>query len=147
MDENTITSLVEPSQKPVFGFVLSLSNVGRQEAFEIAVSSFIGALRSFTSSPGGPDFLRALFKKAIERCRNFTAATGPDTSGDEMARLVKKALFSLSFEQKCLLLLRDQQHFSYEDMGAILGEPSKEVRSKVTSAREALRAQMESLLK
>ena len=146
MDETTVTSLVERSQKPVFGFVLCLSCAGRQEAFELAVDSLTSALRSFSLVPAASEFLRALFKTAIQKCRDFPAPTGPDLSGEQMSRLIKKAMFSLSFEQKCLLLLRDQQHFTYEDMAVILDKDLKEVRSQVLVARDTLRLQTESLL-
>ena len=130
----------------MFGFVLSLSCAGRQEAFEIVVSSLTDTLHSFSSAPGVSEFLRALFKTAIKTCRDLPAPTGPDLSGEEMNRLIKKAMFSLSFDRKCLLLLRDQQHFSYEDIAVILNKAQKEVRSELLGARDALRLQMKDLL-
>ena len=154
MDEITVRSLVERTQKPLFGFVLNLSSSGREKAFEMAVSSFTGALRSLAAAPSDADFLKALYRRAIEECRNISAPTGPDLSGldalpppkKEEMRLLKKAMFSLPFEQRCLLLLRDQQHFGYDDIAAVLGEPPREVRSEVFGARDALRDKMKQLL-
>ena len=155
IDDTAVTSWVERYQKPLFGFVMSLSSAGRERAFQTTVSSFAGVLRSFSSAPRDDDFRRALFRTAVAECRALPAPAAPDFSGDGSLpaqvrsgmRLLKQAVFSLSFDNKCLLLLRDGQHLAYEDMAAILQRPVKEIKLNVLSAREMLQVNMTKLLR
>jgi DNA-directed RNA polymerase specialized sigma24 family protein len=77
---------------------------------------------------------------------DFSGIDAPPTLKKEEARLLKEALFFLSFEEKCLLFLRDGRHLSYEDVATVLRLPLKDVKLKVLAARSALREKMRKLL-
>jgi RNA polymerase sigma-70 factor (ECF subfamily) len=57
----------------------------------------------------------------------------------EQARCVQQALDGLSFEHRAILLLREVECLSCEDVAATLGIPEGTVKSRLARAREALR--------
>ena len=154
MDESAITSWVERYQRPLFGFVLSLSSSGRERAFDVTIASFVGAFRALGAVPDEGVFLRTLYRHAVEGCRRLPLASRADLSDiaalpalqKEKTRLLKQSLFLLSFEEKCLLFLRDGRHLSQEDVAAVLQMPLKDVKLKMLAARDSLREKMKKLL-
>ena len=156
-DESALKALVERYKRIIFSLVLYLTGCGRDEAFVLTVSIFTEVIRSFRSlrsSQKESFFLQELIRTLIGQCPTLSSTAAFDLSDftalpaskKESFRIVKESLFALSFENKCLLLLRDQWNFSYDTMTAILGLPVKEVRSKTFQARILLRDQMKEIL-
>lgn len=72
------------------------------------------------------------------------AADGPFEAvrRGEQARRVQAALLGLSFEHRAILLLREVECLSCEDIASALGLPQGTVKSRLARAREALRRRL-----
>jgi RNA polymerase sigma-70 factor, ECF subfamily len=64
----------------------------------------------------------------------------------ERSAVVQKALLELSFEQRSVLVLREVEGLSCEEVAAALGIPDGTVKSRLSRAREALRQRLTGLL-
>ena len=86
------------------------------------------------------------FDESIEQATSgATMATSahlprPDevVEGEQMERVVKAALSSLDEEQRELVVLRDIEHLSYEEIQQITGLPEGTVKSRLHRARMTL---------
>ncbi len=63
----------------------------------------------------------------------------------ERAAAVQKALLELSFDQRSVLVLREVEGLSCEEVAAALGIPDGTVKSRLSRAREALRRRLAGL--
>jgi RNA polymerase sigma-70 factor (ECF subfamily) len=61
----------------------------------------------------------------------------------EESETIMKFLNSLPAEQKTIIVLRDLNDFSYEEIGKVLGVPLGTVKSRINRARLALRSVLE----
>ncbi|MGZ3560198.1 MAG: RNA polymerase sigma factor, partial [Thermodesulfobacteriota bacterium] len=57
--------------------------------------------------------------------------------------LIQRGLLKLKDDQRELLVLRDLQGFSYEEMGELLGLPEGTIKSKLHRARMDLKEVLE----
>ncbi|HVR70567.1 MAG TPA: sigma factor-like helix-turn-helix DNA-binding protein, partial [Vicinamibacteria bacterium] len=57
----------------------------------------------------------------------------------DRAREVQQALSALSFDHRAILMLREVEGLSCEDVAGTLGLPAGTVKSRLARAREALR--------
>ena len=138
-----LKSLIERYQKLIFNLILHLAGCDRQTAFTLTISSFVESIRSSSATKTDGGFLQSLLKSAIYHCRNTPLAPAFDpldlgtlaAPKKESLRIVREGLSALSFGDKSLLLLRDQNQLPYTDLSAVLGIPKKEIRSQVTKAR------------
>jgi RNA polymerase sigma-70 factor (ECF subfamily) len=64
----------------------------------------------------------------------------------ERSAAVQKALLELSFDQRSVLVLREVEGLSCEEVAAALGIPDGTVKSRLSRAREALRQRLTGLL-
>ena len=71
-------------------------------------------------------------------------APGPfeDLARREQARRVQAALGAISFDQRAILVLREVEGMSCEEIGKALGLPIGTVKSRLARGREALRQQL-----
>lgn len=74
-----------------------------------------------------------------------TRPARPDEAaeGSEMERTVQRALAALDEEHRTLIVLRDLEGLSYEEIGSITGLPEGTVKSRLHRARAALREAIE----
>ena len=66
------------------------------------------------------EWMQALFREALAQCAQ-TAPMGGQDAPKETLKTVRAALSQLSPNDKILILLRDQCHFSFEVVGTIVG--------------------------
>jgi RNA polymerase sigma-70 factor (ECF subfamily) len=64
----------------------------------------------------------------------------------ERARRVQSALLQLSFEHRSVLVLREVEGLTCEEVGAALGVPEGTVKSRLSRAREAMRVRLRDLV-
>ena len=66
---------------------------------------------------------------------------GPDDllEKKQKARLVQRAVEALPHDQRAVIVLRDIQGFSYEEISNITGDPLGTVKSKISRARQRVR--------
>ena len=69
-----------------------------------------------------------------------------DMEKDEAKRAVETALAAMDPEDKALLVLRDLEDRSYDDIAGILEVPVGTVKSRLSRAREALRVRLKPFL-
>jgi len=64
----------------------------------------------------------------------------------ERARRVQSALLQLSFEHRSVLVLRELEGLTCEEVAAALGVPEGTVKSRLSRARDAMRARLRDLV-
>ncbi len=146
--------LIERYEKLLFGFILSFAAFSREQAFEIASNSFTAAFQQMQRIPRDGFFLEGLFRQALKEFEGMIPGGRGDLStiGDfppprkESLKIVREALIYLSPEDKAILLLRDQCHFSFERISGILGSQPRAIRSACLGARERLREAVQVVL-
>jgi hypothetical protein len=153
-DPGARRTLVERYEKILFGFVLSFASFSREQAFEITVSSLTQTLKQTRHIPRDGVFLEALFRRALKEFEGTIPAGSADLSAignfpehkRESLKIIRQALASLSPEDKTVLLLRDQCHFSFERIAGILGVGPRKAKSVCLAARERLRGVVQAIL-
>ncbi|MBL0350278.1 MAG: sigma-70 family RNA polymerase sigma factor [Elusimicrobia bacterium] len=73
-------------------------------------------------------------------------ATDAPAELDERQRLVRHALEALEPHERAVIVLRDMEDKSYEEIAAFLELPLGTVKSRIARAREALKEKLEPLL-
>lgn len=153
-DEIALKSLIERYRRIVFNLMLYLGGGGRNAAFNLSVACFSETLNSLKGAGSDGRFFHALVRDALRRCEAEPVTPAFDLASvvtlppekREPLRIIQEALFALSFQNKTLLLLRDQFNLSYEDISAILDVPAKDARSAVLLARVQLRDKVQEIL-
>ena len=76
------------------------------------------------------------------------AGRGPyeEALRQERARRVQAALLQLSFEHRSVLVLREVEGLTCEEVGVALGVPEGTVKSRLSRAREAMRLRLRGLV-
>jgi DNA-directed RNA polymerase specialized sigma24 family protein len=140
-------------RKPVFGFVLSLLGCGRNDAREMTIGALSSAFQSLPGAPRGASVWRQVLPPLLSRCRSWTGqpeaglpeglAAGPEQRA--LLHLIRQAVLSLPFDARAAVLLRDQLHIPYDDIGAVVRADAKQARADVTGARTRLREQLRTI--
>lgn len=146
---------VEMYGKRVFGFVLSFAAFTREQAFNITVAAFIQTLKERGSGAGEAAFLEELFRRVMQESESVPPSgdAGLSAFGDLPSHnkgslgIVREGFLQLSPENKKILLLRDQCHFSFETIGGILQLPPLRAKSSCLAARELFREAVQAVLK
>ena len=87
------------------------------------------------------------FATPVPRGRDeWHASPYEQTRQNERARKVQAALLQLSFDQRSVLVLREVEGLSCEEVASALGIPDGTVKSRLSRAREALRQRLIGLL-
>lgn len=153
--EDNLRSLISRYEQRIFALALHLTGGGRDKAFDIASSSF-AETASPAPAPGKKDeSLASLARAVLEKSRGVEAIPRFDEQDFENLhpeersglQLIRRALHSLPFDAKALILLRDQLNLSYEGIAAVFRSSEADVRSRTIEARAQLRKQMEEVLR
>jgi len=147
--------LVERYEGPIFN--LALRMVGNAEdARDVAQNTFAGAFRGLPTYDPERRFFSWIYRIAVHESLDLLArrrahepidpsrpAEGgaPDAVLDaaETSAAVKRALMELTPDQRGVVVLRHWGNLSYREMAEILGIPEKTVKSRLFTARQALR--------
>lgn len=155
-------------RQPAYRLALQLLG-DPDDAFDVAQDSllrFFGALQRFDTERPVKPFLLAIVRnrardlmrrRRLRRHDSLDAAAeagrpdpvdpAADPAAEAMDRELKhriwRALGSLSSAQREILVLRDYQDLSYEEIAQVLGVPLGTVMSRLHRARKALKAQIE----
>jgi len=141
----------------------------RQEAFDCAQDTFVKIYENIKSFKHLSSFSTWSYRIAVNTCKNRlsswqyqrmkkTFSLGEKSSdiqnNDSPAQnleklriqeMVQKAIDALPFDCKEMIILRDIQQFSYEEIVKITGLPLGTVKSKIARAREKLKEILENL--
>lgn len=151
-------------QHRVFGVALRMLG-NRAEAEEIAQETFLRAHRALGAFRGEARLGTWLYAIASRLCLNRLAsgprrhersddiallqapAGGPDAVGalerGELEAALHQAVAALPEERRIVVVLRDLEGLSYEEIGEVLGVPLNTVRTRLHRARLDLKSKLE----
>ncbi len=155
-------ALYKKYQTPIFHLVCRM--VHGEDAYDLTQEVFYRALRSLPTFKGDCKFSTWLYTIARNVCLNHLRETKKQGAQEELAedtpaepsapgmdvariaetrelqRVVDGVLALLPDEQRLLLILRDFEQMSYEEIGEITGLSLVNVKSKLHRARLAFKA-------
>lgn len=165
-DRSAFNRLVLKYQDRVVGFCVRLEG-GRQDGQDAAQEAFVKAYRSLDAYRGEARFSTWLYRIVVNTCRNRQrswwrrvfrssvstdepeefSVSSPGTPFDDLARKrvsqrISEALRTLSPRSRELIVLRDIQGMSYEEISGVAGMALGTVKSGIARAREAMREQL-----
>ncbi len=136
----------------------------REDAWDAAQEAFLNAFRSLPRFRGASAFSTWLHRIAVNAALDLVRRRPPQphlplesvavSGGDEpddaatrsdVQRRITRAIASLPAEQRVVVVLRDLQGLSYEEIAAALRIPAGTVRSRLSRGREALRKHLADL--
>lgn len=163
--------LVERYQDRLYGTVLRLVGC-REEARDLVQETFVRAYENLAGFRGGSSVSTWMFRIAVnaslshrrrKRPVRLEAARADDSRpiawidpaapdpadklvAAETEARVQQALDEMEEDQRALVVLRDIQHFDYQQLADILGVPIGTVKSRLHRARLTLRDKLRPLL-
>jgi RNA polymerase sigma-70 factor (ECF subfamily) len=170
-DQQAFNRLVTLYQRKIYN--LALGYVKQEdEAKDLAQDIFVTVFRQIDKLKDENKFGAWLYQLALNHCRNryqklrrrgffsnqsiddsetglnLTSGATPekDYERQNTARLVREAIASLAPAEKEVILLRDLQELSYEEISEILDLPMGTVKSKLNRARLALKTRLKHFL-
>jgi RNA polymerase sigma-70 factor (ECF subfamily) len=163
-DPRAFEELVTMYQHRVFGVALRMLGT-RAEAEEIAQETFLRAHRSLGEFRGEARLGTWLYAIASRLCLNRLASgprrhersdeaallQAPAESADavgalergELEAALHQAVAALPEDRRIVVVLRDLEGLSYEEIGEVLGVPLNTVRSRLHRARLDLKGKLE----
>lgn len=164
-DSHAFEILFRKYQSPIFNLVNRM--VGGEDAYDLTQDVFCNALRAIHSFRGDSKFSTWLYSIAKNVCLNRirTRSTRREESLDEMYEVVNpgmeiadaspspqsiaevhelqdvvdKVLETLTPDQRLMIILRDFEQLSYEEIGDITGASLPNVKSRLHRARLAFK--------
>jgi len=142
-------------ERPVFNAAYRILN-HRDDAADVTQTAFLRAYEHLDQYDPSRPFFSWLYRIAINEAMDVGArrkpevgeldrvvdqGEGPDAEADgalSEGRL-RRALLALDADQRALVVLKHVQDFSYEQIADILACPVKTVKSRLFTARRALR--------
>jgi RNA polymerase sigma-70 factor, ECF subfamily len=150
-NSEAFTELFRRYSNPVYGFFRRrLENAARAE--ELAQETFVAVLRGIERYEPRATFrtylygiaMKILMAERRKSARRDSSSAGsvdpPADSGMEAAIWVQRAIAQLDAEHRDVLLLREYEQLTYEEIAALLRLPVNTVRSRLFRARTALKA-------
>jgi RNA polymerase sigma-70 factor (ECF subfamily) len=145
----------------------------REEARDVAQEVFLQVHRTLGRFEGRSSLKTWIYRITVNQCHNrrrfwqrrrrdreqaldeglsAAAAAGSDPGPyaevlrRERARRVQAALLQLSFEHRLVLILREVEGLTCDEVAAALGVPEGTVKSRLSRAREAMRTRLRGLV-
>ena len=161
--------LVQRYQDRLFNTLLRFTG-SRHDASDLVQDAFIQALVKLDTFRGDARFYTWLYRIAMNLSLSQRRKRRPVASVDvakervgdepmdegqgpqqellevERAEIVQRALLSVGDEHRQILLLREMEGCSYDQIGEILGLPVGTVRSRLFRARAQLKEQLHAML-
>src|SRR6187200_837233 len=170
-DQSACAELVASHQRMVFGLALHLLG-DRDEALDLSQEVFLRVFRTLSTFRGQSALKTWIYRIVINQARNrqrwwrrrhksdqvsldqHVAAhgdlrqPGDDTAPDrayarkQLAERLWSALDHLPFDQRTVIVLREIDGLSYDEIAFSLGVAIGTVKSRLTRARQTLRAEL-----
>ena len=169
-DEAACTELVANHQRMVYGLAFNLLG-DRDEALDLSQEVFLRVFRTLSTFRGQSALRTWIYRIVVNQVRNrqrwwrrrhrsdqvslddhmtrvgeleSTREVLPDRllASKETAALIWQALERLPFDQRTALILREIEGLRYEESAFSLGVAVGTVKSRLTRARQALRAEL-----
>ena len=165
-DVNAFEAIVREYEKNVYNIALRMSG-DREDALDISQESFLKAYHALENFRGDSKFSVWLYRIVSNTCLDFlrerkrraeVSLSVEDDEGETAEReiaddtlsperlyerkltreAVRRGLMSLPEDQREILLLREIQGLSYEEIGSVLSLESGTVKSRIFRARKKL---------
>lgn len=153
-DKEQAKRLIACYQQNIYALIFYLIGCDQDAAYYICARSFVEALSRISRPADEDGFFNRLVRIAIKESR--AAKTLPVPNELEFLdiplaekgpiRVVLKAFQKLDFDEKALILLRDQANRSYQDIGASAGLSESIAKQKTIQARIHFREKLEEAL-
>ena len=163
-EANDFIEMAAPFEKSIYLTCYSLLR-SRQDAEDALQETMLRAFRSFSSFRRNAKIQTWLRKIAVNVCIDMTRKKKNVISIDELSeegsepkdispgpyeqlehterlRILSEALDEMKPEARTLILLRDVQGISYEEIADILGQPVGTVKSGLNRARNSLKKRL-----
>jgi RNA polymerase sigma-70 factor, ECF subfamily len=150
-DRNAFGALVDRYQKPVFTLAFRMTG-DRDEAEEVAQSAFVKAFEKLSTFDPSFRFFSWLYRIAHNEAVNMLERKERHEELDEhigaeelapvrsdLDDIINSSLGELSVDHRSVIVLKHFEGLSYEEVARTLGIPEKKVKSRLFSARTALR--------
>lgn len=158
-DRRGLDALVRQYQRPVYNAVFRMLG-NADEAADVTQTAFLKALENLDRFDPRYRFFSWIYRIALneaidqlKRSKRFEPMLEPpaadsDRPQDEVARSqasvhVQTALMELKEELRAVIILRYFTECSYHQIGEILELPDKTVKSRLFTARQRLKEQLE----
>lgn len=166
-DRGAFNALILAHQDRVYAIAHRLLG-NHEDAMDAAQEAFVKCYRSLSSFDGRSAFYTWLFRIAVNAARSLyrsrrrtqletaedfqerapadeRAATPAEASMElERRNILILAIDSLDGDSREIIVLRDLQELSYEEVAAVLDCPLGSVKSRLSRARQKLRQKLES---
>ena len=170
-DEAAFAELISSYQNRVFGVVFRMLG-DRGEAEDLAQEVFISVFKHIDSFRGDSKLSTWIYRIATNHSKNrikylarrfhqkkktlgrqedgsYVQAIAPNKSqpdkifdGNELERVIKVALTKLNPEHREVIILRDIENLSYDEIAKVSGVAEGTVKSRLFRARAALKRQI-----
>ena len=154
-DRRAFEQLLARYERPVFNAAFRILH-HREDAADVTQTAFLRAYEHLDRYDPAQRFFSWLYRIAINEAMDVGGrrkpdpilleaiadpGQGPDASaaGGQSDASLQRALMALGVDQRALVVLKHVQDFSYEQIAEILDCPVKTVKSRLFSARRALR--------
>lgn len=159
-DRKAFAMLVARYEKPIFNAAYRMMN-DADDAADVTQIAFTRAFEKIHTYDPSYKFFNWLYRITVneslntinrrKRRRTFEydpPATPPTPDEDyklnEMGRLLHTALQAMSFDHRVVIVLKHLMMLSYGEIAQILEIPEKTVKSRLYTARQVLRRQLQS---
>jgi RNA polymerase sigma-70 factor, ECF subfamily len=159
-DRRAFDRLLARYERPIFNAAYRILN-HREDATDVTQTTFLRAYEHFDRYDSGQRFFSWIYRIAVNEAldvsngrRRNEPVPGPDSpreiaserpgpervaQDDQLEDGLQDALMALPADYRTLIVLKHVQDCSYEEIGAILECPVKTVKSRLFTARQALR--------
>ena len=154
-DRQAFGQLLARYERPLFNAAYRILH-HRDDAADVTQTAFLRAYEHLDGYDASRTFFSWLYRIAINEAMDLSGrrrpgteelealadqGAGPEARVDESRSegRLQRALLALNADQRALVVLKHVQDFSYEQIAEILDCPVKTVKSRLFSARRALR--------
>jgi len=154
-DRSAFSELVDSYEGKLFNVAYRITG-SRDDAMDVTQATFLKAYEKLHTFDLSRTFFSWIYRIAINEALNLVRRTrntapldletaDPEKSPEESAqegetrRFVQASLMRLQPDHRAVIVLRHLQGLSYREIAEVLGIPEKTVKSRLFSARRALR--------
>lgn len=146
----SIKSLCSAYGPEIYGFLVSLLGLRAIDAHSVLVESFASVAAEAQKGRVREALLIRLTREVLNHMRwklwDSEGETPFEGSRQELS-LVFRALSRLAWEERILLLLRDQMDFTYEEMASVLSLSVEAVKTRLAESKKNFRHHINEIMK
>jgi len=153
-NDEELKTVIKRHLPKIYALTFYLAGGNSEKAYEITTASYVEAFMSLNSIEDESAILVKVVQEAIKQSHgaeimpseNVPPFKDVPPAKVQMLHILSKALQAMSFKDRALLLLRDQLHLSYKNIGTVLGVSQSDARSHINLARIEVRKKVEKAL-